>query len=95
MTHEDPSIREPNVVKAEEMGLYRYESEKEGMESHKKLPKLVLEGNRWIVENHTNNRNIVIEHIELRHSVYVFNCVNCVVYIRGKLNQVTIGRFLN
>jgi adenylyl cyclase-associated protein len=58
----------------------------------KKPSKFVLENNKWQIENWIDSRDLVVDQVELRHSVYIFNCINCIVYIKGKLNQVTIGK---
>ena len=41
---------------------------------------LVL-GRKWCVENHTGNRNLIIDQTDAKQSVYVFNCSNCTVQV--------------
>jgi len=55
-----------------------------------KPPKLALEGNKWVVENHVGNREIVIDNTEARQTVYIYKCDNSVVQIKGKVNAITI-----
>jgi adenylyl cyclase-associated protein len=57
-----------------------------------KPPKLALEGNKWVVENYTNDNSIVIDKTELRHVVYIFNCTNCTIQVKGKVNAVSVGK---
>jgi adenylyl cyclase-associated protein len=91
MTHKNPLLRQSNIVKAEKTAGVAM-SDDRPVAPQKKPAIFALEGNKWIVENHIGNRNILIEKVELRHSAYIFNCVDCVIHIKGKLNQITIGR---
>ena len=56
-------------------------------------PKLALQGNKWVIENFTNDQTIVIDKAELKHVVYVYNCNQCTIQIQSKVNAVTIGKF--
>lgn len=42
-------------------------------------------------ENHENNSNIVIDQVELGHTVNVFNCKSSVIQVVGKVNAVSLG----
>lgn len=54
-------------------------------------PRLELEQDRkWVVEHHAGNKDIVIDKTDPRHTVYIFNCNNCVVQVKGKVNAVSI-----
>lgn len=55
-----------------------------------KPPKFSLEGNKWVVENQVNNKNIQITETETKQTVYIFGCVNSTIVIKGKINAVTI-----
>lgn len=57
----------------------------------KKAAKTALEGNKWNVENHEDNKSIVIDATELNHTVNIFNCKNCVIQVKGKINAVSMG----
>lgn len=50
---------------------------------------LVL-GRKWSVENHSNNRSLIIDQTDPKQSVYIFNCSNCTVQVQGKVNAITI-----
>ena len=41
---------------------------------------LVL-GRKWSIENHTSNRNIIIDQTDPKQSVYIFNCSNCTIQV--------------
>jgi len=53
-------------------------------------PKFALEGSKWVVENQINNKSIVIDNPEVRHTVYIYKCENSVVQIKGKINAITV-----
>ncbi|KAG4091957.1 adenylyl cyclase-associated protein 1 [Neocallimastix lanati (nom. inval.)] len=59
-------------------------------EVSKKPSRQVLEGNKWSIENFVGNKNIVIENTEIRHLVYIYNCVDSTIQIKGKVNAITI-----
>lgn len=54
-----------------------------------KPPKVALEGKKWSVENHVGNKTLVIEGVTPKQTVYVYDCVDCVVRIEGKPNAIT------
>ncbi|KAL1920805.1 uncharacterized protein VTP21DRAFT_11440 [Calcarisporiella thermophila] len=56
----------------------------------KKPARLELEGNKWVVENHEGNNSILIENTQINQSVYIFNCQNSVIQVKGKVNAVTM-----
>jgi len=63
----------------------------EKADTSKKGPaKLALEGNKWVVENQTNNTDIVIADTEPKHTVYVYRCDNSKIVIKGKINSVVV-----
>lgn len=44
-------------------------------------------------EFHEDNTNIVLDQTELNHTVNIFNCKNCTIQIRGKINAVQVGEW--
>ncbi|OUM64569.1 hypothetical protein PIROE2DRAFT_42414 [Piromyces sp. E2] len=83
----DPSERKQkpvsNVVKAST-------SPTKAAEVSNKPSRQVLEGNKWSIENFVGNKNIIVEKTEIRHLVYIYNCVDCTIQIKGKVNAITI-----
>jgi adenylyl cyclase-associated protein len=55
-------------------------------------PKIALEGNKWVIENHFDNSSIILDSVELKQTVYIFNCVNSCIQIKDKVNAVTIDK---
>ncbi|EPX71841.1 adenylyl cyclase-associated protein Cap1 [Schizosaccharomyces octosporus yFS286] len=56
-----------------------------------KAPRIELENTKWFVENQVNNHSIVLEGVELKHTVQVIDCSNCTLIIKGKLNAVSLS----
>jgi len=83
----DPSERKQkpisNVVKASA-------SPTKATEVSSKPSRQVLDGNKWSIENFVGNKNIVIENTEIKHLVYIYNCVDSTIQIKGKVNAITI-----
>ena len=51
--------------------------------------KVALEGKKWSVEHHVRNKTLLIQGVTPKQTVYVYDCVDCVVRIEGKPNAVT------
>jgi len=54
-----------------------------------KPPSKTHSGNKWMIENFTEGQ-IVLDDTRLNDMVYIGNCKNCTVQIKGKINGVTI-----
>jgi adenylyl cyclase-associated protein len=92
MTHKNPELRASSVVKAADSEpVASAQPVKSATGSAKKPPKLALEGHKWVVENYDNNRELIVETTELKQVVYIYNCNNSVIQIKGKVNAVIIG----
>lgn len=57
-----------------------------------KPPKLALEGKKWAVENQVGNSAIVLENVEPKQTIYVYNCTDCVIQVKGKANNITLDK---
>ncbi|XP_024150354.1 adenylyl cyclase-associated protein 2 isoform X1 [Oryzias melastigma] len=59
--------------------------------SVQKRPALLeLEGKKWRVENFEQKQDLVIEETELKQVVYVFNCNNSTLQVKGKINSIIV-----
>ncbi len=47
-----------------------------------KPSKFALEGNKWVVENFVDRKDLVIDETETKHAVYIYGLVNSVVQIK-------------
>jgi adenylyl cyclase-associated protein len=93
MTHKNPSLRAGSTVSEDAVKKPRPPTpNKPGKYVLKKPAKTELQGNKWVVENHDSNSNVVIEG-EINHAVYIYGCKNSTIRIKGKVNAVTMGKF--
>lgn len=88
MTHKNPELRAGSVVKADDKPAATAQPAFKAA-APKQPPKTALEGNKWVVENHVNG-NVVLDQVELKQVVYIFNCTGSTVQIKGKVNTVSI-----
>lgn len=52
----------------------------------------LVQGRKWVVENHTDNKGLVISETEPRQTVYIFNCKGCLIQTQGKVNNITMDK---
>jgi adenylyl cyclase-associated protein len=55
-----------------------------------KPPKLGLEGKKWSVEHHVGKKTLVLEDVTPKQTVYVYDCHDCVITVKGKPNAITL-----
>jgi len=89
-THKNPNLRAGGVVK--EVPKKEAPAPKYAKAAAKKSPPKgpVLEGNKWIIEFHEGNNDIILpaDEIEPKQSVYIYKCEKCTIQIPGKVNSV-------
>jgi adenylyl cyclase-associated protein len=89
MTHKNPELRGTSVVPAE-VSAPKKATPFAATAKVVKPPKCELQGNKWVIENQVNAQ-IEIKEAELRHVVYIYNCVGTTIQVFNKVNAVTIG----
>lgn len=90
MTHKNPSLRQSNVVpdtKPKTNGGSAFKPEKKVLP-----PKLELDGKKWLVENQSGNKSVTISDTNMSQSVNIFNCVNSLIEVKGKVNSITVNQ---
>ncbi|CAF3311555.1 unnamed protein product [Rotaria socialis] len=55
-------------------------------------PKLVLDGNKWLVEYQAGKSDLRITDTNMRHSIYVYKCTNSTIVVEGKVNSITLDQ---
>ena len=93
MTHKNPNLRAGSTVGSPKKQAPPTPS-KPNKYVLKKPAKTTLEANKWVVEYHENNSDIVIEDTAINQAVYIFGCKNSTIRIKGKVNAVTMGNIL-
>ncbi|KAI5750547.1 hypothetical protein M8J76_016563 [Diaphorina citri] len=85
-THKNPSLRSgPAPFKAAHNGAA---SPAKPAAPVNKPPVFARDGKKWLIEYQKDNPNLVVEGAEMNNVVYMFNCVNSTVVVKGKLNSV-------
>ncbi|GAC95666.1 adenylate cyclase binding protein [Pseudozyma hubeiensis SY62] len=88
MTHKNPELRGSGAPPPSSKAAPPKLAAKPAQLKAKKPPKTQLDGNKWAVEYHEDNRSIVIDQTELNQTVNIFNCKNSIIQIKGKINAV-------
>ncbi|XP_078712455.1 adenylyl cyclase-associated protein 1-like isoform X1 [Lampetra fluviatilis] len=87
-THKNPGLRAQGSVSR---GDSPQSSPHRALAARKQQqPVLELEGKKWRVEYQENAEGLLIEDTELKQVVYVFQCVNSMLQIKGKINSIII-----
>lgn len=90
MTHKNPSLRATGMASSNIDTSNRSNISSTTSIATTKPPIFELDGNKWRLENHNKREDLVIDQVELKHVVYIYNCNNCTVQIKGKVNAVTL-----
>uniref|UniRef100_A0A672J2T8 Adenylyl cyclase-associated protein n=1 Tax=Salarias fasciatus TaxID=181472 RepID=A0A672J2T8_SALFA len=86
-THKNPNLRS-SKTKSKSKNPKPASSPKAA--AQKKAPVLELEGKKWRVENFEQKHDLVVDDTELKQVVYAFNCNNCTLQVKGKINSIII-----
>lgn len=94
MTHKNPTLRAGSIVTTAPGSPPKRQGpptpNKPDKYTLKKAAKTSLEANKWVVENHEGNHQVVIEDTAINQAVYIYNCKNSTIRIKGKVNAVTM-----
>lgn len=93
VTADMKSKNNPNkssVVKASDIKPSSTSTAGAGASKVTKPPKFALEANKWAVEYQVGNKSIVIEDTDPKQTVYIYQCTDSVVQIKGKVNAITL-----
>lgn len=84
-THKNPALRSDGRVLASEKPSVTNAVVANG----KQYPaRTELDGKKWIVEYHKNNKTIVIANTEPNQSIYVYKCEGSTVQVEGKVSNI-------
>jgi adenylyl cyclase-associated protein len=92
MTHKNPSLRGTAAAPGSPPGKKQGPPTPNKPDKYilKKPAKTTLEANKWVIENHEGNQQIVIEETAINQAVYIYNCKNSTIRIKGKVNAITM-----
>ncbi|ORY86775.1 adenylate cyclase associated N terminal-domain-containing protein [Protomyces lactucae-debilis] len=89
MTHKNPALRASSVVPDAAKKTTAATSATTSKTVAKKPARKELEGTKWLIE-HFEGETVTVDEIELSHSVYVYNCKNTTIQIKGKFNAISL-----
>lgn len=90
-THKNPELRAGGVVKSVEPKAPVARAASSAPAARVRPPVTELQGNKWVVEWHKDNKNIVINETEPKHVLYCYKLEGCVVHVTDpKINAITI-----
>lgn len=95
MTHKNPELRASGIVRVSESASPSVVNSTTSLNAAKKPAKFALEGHKWCIENQEGNQGIVVDNTELKQVVYIYNCTNSVIQIKGKVNAVVVGMLIS
>lgn len=90
-THKNSSLRQSSMVPD------RNRTDSTGRSIGQKVPpksnpKLLLEGKKWIVENYSGRRDLIIDDTNMTQSINIYNCNECVLTVKGKVNLISVNQ---
>ncbi|CAH8438501.1 unnamed protein product [Dicrocoelium dendriticum] len=88
-THKNPALRAASG--AEPAPAVAAKPKSAAVATAKQPPVLELRGNKWVVENQ-DKQQLAITQTQPKQSVYVFNCVECTLQIKGKVNSLMLDK---
>lgn len=84
-THKNPHLRSgPAPFKATAGSATNYS----GKPASEKPPVFQRDGKKWIIEYYKDNHGLLVEGTEMNNVVYMFNCTNCTLTVKGKINSI-------
>lgn len=87
-THKNPALRTSNVTSGQPSGVvFKTESAKQAVV---KPPVFELEDKKWKIEYQQKNHSLVVDKTDLKHTVYIYQCKECTITVKGKVNSILL-----
>ena len=51
---------------------------------------LELDDKKWKIEYQQNKNDLIVDKTDLKHTVYIYQCKNCTITVKGKVNSILI-----
>ncbi|CAK9816611.1 Adenylyl cyclase-associated protein 1 [Anthophora plagiata] len=89
-THKNPSLRTgPAPFKAVHVGDAA-SMKTSANASIEKCPVFTKDGKKWLVQYHKGNKDLLIDSAEMNNVVYMFQCQDSTLVVKGKVNTITV-----
>eukprot|EP00092_Neocalanus_flemingeri_P002426 GFUD01002595.1.p1 GENE.GFUD01002595.1~~GFUD01002595.1.p1 ORF type:complete len:480 (-),score=128.99 GFUD01002595.1:302-1741(-) len=93
MTHKNPALRSDGIVKAKEPSATAKQPSTTSTSTQGcQQARTELDGKRWNVEFHKDNKCITIADTEPHHSVYIYKCEGSTIQVGGKCNNIILDQ---
>ncbi|CAF0716676.1 unnamed protein product [Brachionus calyciflorus] len=91
-THKNPNLRAGSTVPSGTNSLTTSSSslQSKSTSTIQKPPVFELEDKKWKVEYQTNRYDLVISETDLKQTVYIYQCKECTITVKGKINSIII-----
>jgi adenylyl cyclase-associated protein len=90
-THKNPNLRAGAVVPAPVSSGVSLNSKASNVSNvSQKPPVFELVDKKWKVEFQQGRADLVIDQTDLKHTVYVYQCRDCTLTVKGKVNSILI-----
>lgn len=89
-THKNPAIRGNNTVPGGSLSSSSSSTSARTQPPVQKPPVLELVDKKWKVEYQLNKHDLVIDQTDLKHTVYIYQCKECTIQVKGKVNSILI-----
>lgn len=91
-THKNPNLRAGNKVPSGTNSLTNSSSSlhSKSTTAIQKPPVFELVDKKWKIENQLNRNDLVIEDTDLKQTVYIYQCKECTITVKGKINSIIV-----
>jgi len=86
-THKNPALRTTSVVSSTKESALTTNAP---IKSVIKPPVFELEDKKWKIEYQNKNHNLLVDQTDLKHTVYIYQCKECTITVKGKVNSILI-----
>ncbi|CAL8364026.1 unnamed protein product [Arctogadus glacialis] len=89
-THKNPDLRSQGSPNHAPPAKASKPGSTPGMAPPKRPALLELDGKKWRVEHFEQRHDLLIEETELKQVVYIFDCNNSTIQVKGKINSIIV-----
>ena len=91
-THKNPGLRASSTVPSGTNSLTNSSSSLQSKSTTiiQKPPVFELVDKKWKIENQLNRNELLIEETDLKQTVYIYQCKECTITVKGKVNSIIV-----
>ncbi|UJR23568.1 hypothetical protein I4U23_026556 [Adineta vaga] len=88
-THKNPQLKEQPIERTNKTQIFTSNA---SSQSTSGPPKLVLEGNKWLIEYQSGRTDVKLTEVNMKQTVYIYKCSNSTITIQGKVNSIVLDQ---